>query len=434
MNSARRHSPRTRKRLRPSGIMRIGSRIPGFLVGLTAFAPILHTSLEAQIDPIDRRLFQIGYAQPLREHGPLAAYAFYYHNQPGFIRTNLTLRLAVAPVYLDSELGIREAIGPHTDLALGLTGGGFADSYNELRRGDFITGESFQGHAAELNSSLYHRFNPAQSVPLSGIVRSSFRGSFFSRDTRTDPDFDVPGNLASLALRAGLRLGGREPYLSPYLAGEISLWYQTDYRFNPGSYGFDRDRRIREHSHQFWSRALLAYTFPESQHHFELSLTAGTSLNADRLSAYRLGSSLPLVAEFPLSLPGYHIEEVSADQFALLHALILQPVDPAKSWNLLLFGSVAVVDYLPGLDQPGHWHTGLGGGLLYQSPSGAWEIGTAYSYGPTAMREGGRGAHTLTLMIQYDLDALFREGHRPFWDPVLGAKTWQGILGRLGRQ
>jgi hypothetical protein len=61
--------------------------------------------------------------QPAVEgHAPLAGYAFYYHNQPDFLRTNLTLRLAVAPVYLDSELGFVHGLGPNTDFAIGAGG------------------------------------------------------------------------------------------------------------------------------------------------------------------------------------------------------------------------------------------------------------------------------------------------------------------------
>ena len=85
-------------------------------------------TLEAQIDSEKRRLLQLGYNQPLQGRGPISGYAFFYWNQPNFLQTNLTLRLAVAPVYLDSELGIGHALGAHTDLALGLAGGGFADS------------------------------------------------------------------------------------------------------------------------------------------------------------------------------------------------------------------------------------------------------------------------------------------------------------------
>jgi hypothetical protein len=92
------------------------------------------------------------------------------------------------------------------------------------------------------------------------------------------------------------------------------------------------------------------------------------------------------------------------------------------------------VDYLPGLEQPGNWHAGVGGGILYRSASGAWQLGAAYAYGLEAIREDGRGAHSFTFMIQYDLDALFREGGRPFWEPVLSTKTWQGLLRRIGGQ
>src|SRR5687768_18586975 len=90
-------------------------------------------SSHGQIDPAKRELIQLGYNQPLQGRGPIAAYAFYYLNLPHFYRTNLTLRLAVAPLYMDSELGIAKAVGPRTDLGIGLAGGGFADGYNELR-------------------------------------------------------------------------------------------------------------------------------------------------------------------------------------------------------------------------------------------------------------------------------------------------------------
>jgi hypothetical protein len=121
--------------------------------------------VSAQIDPQRRELIQMGYNQPLEGRGPLAAYGFYYRNQPQFLKhTNLTLRLAVAPVYLDSELGIGQAISPQTDLGIGLSGGGFADSYSEVRRGKYEREESFLGHGGEISSSVYHLFNPASRI------------------------------------------------------------------------------------------------------------------------------------------------------------------------------------------------------------------------------------------------------------------------------
>ena len=116
----------------------------------------------AQIDPAKRDLVQFGYNQPVEGRAPLAGYMYYYHNQPDFLRTNLTLRLALAPTYLDSELGLGHALGPNTDLGLGLAGGGFADSYNEIRGGKWIERESFDGYGAELSANIYHLFNPGQ--------------------------------------------------------------------------------------------------------------------------------------------------------------------------------------------------------------------------------------------------------------------------------
>ena len=104
------------------------------LLWLMLFAPIFAF---AQIDPVQRDLIQLGYNAAVEGHSPLAGYAFYYHNQPDFLRTNLTLRLALAPVYLDSELGFVHGLGPNTDFAIGLAGGGFADSYNEVDAGTY---------------------------------------------------------------------------------------------------------------------------------------------------------------------------------------------------------------------------------------------------------------------------------------------------------
>ncbi len=80
--------------------------------------------LRAQLDDAKRELFQVGYNQPIEGRSPLSAYAFYYLNIPQFVRTNLYLRLALAPVYLDSELGFKSLLGQNTDLGVGLAGGG----------------------------------------------------------------------------------------------------------------------------------------------------------------------------------------------------------------------------------------------------------------------------------------------------------------------
>ena len=84
---------------------------------------LIPLAVSAQIDPVNRDLIQLGYNSAFQGHAPLAGYAFFYHNAPGFLRTNLTLRVALAPVYVDSELGISHALGEHTDLGIGLAGG-----------------------------------------------------------------------------------------------------------------------------------------------------------------------------------------------------------------------------------------------------------------------------------------------------------------------
>ena len=367
------------------------------------FVPLIAS---AQIDPVARDLIQAGYNQAFEGHAPLAAYAFYYHNQPDFLRTNLTLRLAVAPVYLDSNLGFVNGLGPNTDFAIGVAGGGFADSYNEIHGGTFYESESFEGNGAEMSASVYHLFNPGEQIPLNFILRGTAHYSDYNRDNDTAPDFQLPNNHTDFSVRTGVRWGGVEPTLFPPLAMELSVWYEGHLRTDPGSYGINNADELESESHLFWSEAALAYTLPKSQQSFYVRLTAGTSVDADRFSAYRLGGFLPLVSEFPLSLPGYYFQEFSARQFVLLNANYLVPLDPGKLFDLDLNASTAVVDYLPGEGQSGNSLSGVGGGILYHTPSNRLKFMLNYAYGIDAMRANGRGASSVGVLMQIDLGSM----------------------------
>ena len=362
--------------------------------------------VRAQIDPDKRQLVHIGYNQPLEGKGPLAIYGFYYRNQPNFLnQTNLTLRLAIAPLYVDAELGMAGFIGPNTDLAFGLAGGGYADSYFEVRRGQYLRGESFDGHGAEASASVYHRFNPDAEIPLNGVFRLAARTHWFEEASKTDPAFVVPDDFQSLYLRMGMRYGGREPSMTAPLAMELSGWYEGHFRTGAGEYGFNGDRRIESHTHLFWSRALLKYTLPESHQFFDVSLTMGIAANPDRLSAFRMGGYLPFISEFPLNIPGYYYQELSATRFALFNAQYSFPIDPKKNWSVDVFGATGAVDYLSALSQPGNWHSGLGGGITYTSPRNSWFVSVFYGHGFDAIRKDERGADQVGLVFQYDFEA-----------------------------
>ncbi len=373
-----------------------------------------------QIDPVKRELLQFAYNASLEGHAPLSGYAFYYLNKPGFLLTNLTLRLAVAPTYLDSELGIGQAIGPQTDIGIGLAGGGYADNYTEVRGGRYRPGESFTGYGGEVSFSIYHLFNPGYQIPLNGLIRGIAHYSTYEADDNTSSTFVVPEDRGTFSVRTGLRWGGREPTLFPSLAMELSVWYQGEFRSGIGSYGDLGDRKVEPHTHLFWGEAFLAYTLPTLKHSFSLSLTAGTSVDPDRFSAYRLGSLLPLVAEYPLSIPGYYYQELSAKEFALLAGNYLLPLDKDKHWFVDINASTAAVDYLQGLEQPGHWHSGVGGGILYKTPS--WKVMLCYAHGFDAIRSTGRGANSIGILMQFDLEQAKAELFRPA-EPGL----WRGM-------
>ena len=378
----------------------------------------------AQLDPEYRRLVQIGYNQPLEGRGPIAGYGFYYFNQPNLFSTNLALRVAVAPIYLDTELGFRGLLGPKTDVALGLSGGGFAQSYSEIRGGHYFQNESFTGHGGDVSVSLYHRFNPNGELPVWAILRGGAGLSFYEEDSKTAPDFELPDDRASYYIRTGLRCGGEEPSLTEPLALELSFWHESKFRGRSGHYGFDNDRVMEAKSHLFWARGLLKYMF-ENEQLVGLGLTAGTSLQADRFSAYRLGGMLPFVSEFPLNIPGYYYQELSAKRFVLFNGHYSFPLTPEKNWRFSLYGASANVDYLSDLEQPGHWHFGAGGGLAFISPTGTWMAMLIYAHGFDAIRDHERGANQIGLMFQCDLEAKAR-GKSRFFTPGISPYRSRG--------
>lgn len=378
------------------------------IVGIPAFG---------QIDPDKRQLLQLGYNASFEGHAPIAAYAFYYLNRPEFYRDDLTLRMAIAPVYFDSELGLSHALGPNTDIGIGVAGGGFADSYNEIRDGKYIPSESFDGHGGGATFSVYHRFNPTQRVPLFLVGRV---GAYFVTYTETDDTsgrFELPDDYTGANVRLGLRLGGKEPVLFPSLAMELSVWAESLNRGNSGNYGFNDERSVSTSLGRYYGHAYLAYTFARGDN-MSISMTLGESTDADRFSAFRLGAELPLVAEYPLIIPGYYYQELSAKRFALFNGRYAVALDPDKQWQLYFMAATAVMRQLTETKEGGDWHSGVGAGLAYRTESEMWKLGATYGYGINAERDGHHGAHVLGVFVQFDFEKFFNKRRsRPwFWE------------------
>lgn len=371
-----------------------------------AFLGLCILNAPAQVDPIPRNQIQLGYDQFLSGKGPQAAYAYYYLNVPQLLRSNLALRMAVAPAYLDSELGIRGVFTPHTDLGIGIAGGAFGDNYYEVRQGRYYQNQSFDGYGGGGALSLYQLLNPGQLVPLNVVARGGFRYTTYDKTQDTAGNFELPSDRMNLFTRAGLRLAGKEPVLYPDLGLELSVWFEREWRLSSDQYGFADDRQVNADANLYWAYAGLNYAWTNIGHRINFAVTAGGSDNADRFSAWRLGGVLPLVAEFPLVLPGYYYEEISARRFVHLYGSYAISLDSKDRWSLRFEGASARVDYLPGFEQASQWNTGVGGGIVYTSRNKVLKVAVRYGYGFDAIRDGGRGANSVGILLQYDFHAL----------------------------
>jgi hypothetical protein len=237
----------------PEGSFLAGRSNPQALGVVIGLGLLLGSLCEArsQVDPYARSLIQLGYDQSLSGKGPQSLYAYYYYNDPEFVRTNMALRLAVAPVYLDGEIGFRQIL-PRTDFGLGINGGGFGENYYEVRQGHYYRRESFDGHGGGGALRVYHLINPTHRIPLNLVAHGGAHYSTYSTTSKTDSDFAIPEDRVSTFTRAGLRFAGKEPMLYSDLGMEVSVWFERQWRLDSGPYGFAGDRQIAPTIDLYW--------------------------------------------------------------------------------------------------------------------------------------------------------------------------------------
>lgn len=381
----------------------------GALAGCAGLCLFSAVETQAQVDPISRNMIQLGYDQAIDEEGPQAVYAYYYYNNPTLYQSNVTVRAAIAPIYLDSEIGFKGVLTEHTDIGIGLYGGGFGDNYYEVREGDYLKYESFDGHGGGAALGIYQLLNPGMLIPLHAVARGGFRYAMYDDTSKTADTFELPEDRLMTFVRGGLRLAGKEPVLYPDLGMELSVWYERQWRNHHDAYGFANDRTVAAHTDLYWVYANLDYGWTNVGHKISFAASAGGSQSADRFSAWRLGGVLPLASEFPLILPGYYHQEISAEGYVYFYGSYLMPLSPSRRLQLRLEAATARLDYLPGLELDDKWQTGAGVGLSYTSESKIYQIVLRYGYGFDAVRDGETGAHSVGLLFQYDFEQLFAQ-------------------------
>lgn len=379
---------------------------------------------KAQIDDQKRLLLEGGYEDGVGSPGPGAPYGFLFLNRPGAAGPGSAWRLALAPVYLDTELGLPGIFGSRTDLGLGFSGGGYAFGHSELARGDEKGGESFIGHGGGPSVSLYPRIGDIGPVPLSGVLRLSAIYTDFQRTARSDPAFEPPPDEWTGVLRGGLRLGGIEPGMDRGRALEFSVWEETRVYDRPAAYGFKGDRSVVRDVNLYWTRLMASLPGPKGTR-VSGGVSGGSGDGIRRLTAYRLGGMLTQTSEFPLILPGYFSQEISARRY--LHAWAHTGLPLSKRFFLDLTAAGATITPVRGTDAGGLHHLGVSAGVSYAPAKGPIHALLAWGYAPTALRGTRRGGHAFAFSLEYDFLA-------PEAKPAVpGMTRQQGLRWLLGR-
>jgi hypothetical protein len=390
-----------------------------------ALLALIVAPVRAQIDDARRFQLESGYEQGLGQPGPAAPYLFVYLNRPGVFRSSDTLRMAVAPVYLDTELGIKGAFGSFSDAGIGFSGGGYAFGQTEVFRGDEKRGESFVGHGGGPSLSAYPHLGHVGPLPLSGVLRVSGSYADYRRDDDTAPQFVLPPDEWTGVFRTGLRLGGQAPGLDTAPALEVSVWGESRVREHAASYGYDDDRAAQGRTNLYWSRMLFAYTLKDGVR-LGATTSFGGGAGVDRFSAYRLGGMLTQNAEFPLVLPGYFSQEIAARQFAHVYLRAGAALDDKKKYTVNVFAAGASITPVTGTDAGGAQHVGVGTGLEFTPRKGALHAMLSYGYSPTAMRGGRRGGDGAALSLELNFETAPKGATLPM-------DTQQGLRWLLGR-
>jgi len=100
--------------------------------------------------------------------------------------------------------------------------------------------------------------------------------------------------------------------------------------------------------------------------------------------------------------------------------MIPLPIPEARRLSVGALAATALVDYAPGLDQPGSWHSGVGPVVMYRGRR--WTAIARYGYGVDAIRGGDRGGHNVAVMFQYNFGPEKAASDRAYEDLVESRK------------
>jgi hypothetical protein len=78
------------------------------------------------------------------------------------------------------------------------------------------------------------------------------------------------------------------------------------------------------------------------------------------------------------------------------------------------------------MGQEDNWHSGVGTGVTYASPSRAWFVSLVYGHGFNSLRKGEHGSNQVGVLFQYDFEAPKKFRTRPYEPEVFPFRSRAG--------
>ncbi len=336
----------------------------------------------------DDKSVNLGGSIPLDNgRGYANGYGYFLWNRKAFPWSNTDFKLVFAGVNGDAELTFRGLLTENTDVGAGLNYQTFG-RFEEYERGQIQIGNRMD--MDQVSGRLFLQQHLILNYIEIAQVRATYEGGYtsYTHDDDTSSNFILAPSGAFHSLK--LNAGSGKILESNYHPGgwDINLGFEATFREDwrqwgpPGLWYSPSDyQKIQCDS---------TYVFSSiGDQKLVSTLSGGLGNKLDRLSTFRLGSSLTGMPGVR-TLHGFYVREIFADDYGLLNLDYVIPIQKEHELAFHFYGDGAVTHRSDISDHTAHGWAGTGTGMSFKAFwDTQWLMG--YGYGINAQRGTDHG-------------------------------------------